>query len=145
MPQHAAPEHDSLPRHDGHQRAAHCGQTNPPAQALGLGKVLSTCTYDNMYVGFEWDANNESKPIRHGLSRAEVEEAMMDPDALAFPPRVEAHEIRYGLAGLTRSSRRVVVVVYVIRPDNVRRVVTAYPARRRVERAYQERNPDHDN
>ena len=104
----------------------------------------STCTYDSMYVEFEWDANNESKPIRHGLSRAEVEEAMTDPNALAFPPREEAHEVRYGLVGLTGSSRRVVVVVYVIRPDNVRRVVTAYPARRRVERTYQERNPDYD-
>lgn len=66
-----------------------------------------------MYMAFEWDANNESKPIRHGLSLAEVEEALTDPNALAFPPRFEAHEVRL-------------------------------PARRRVERAYQERNPRDD-
>jgi len=104
----------------------------------------SICMYDKIYVGFEWDANNQGKPISHGVSLAEVEEALTDPKALAFPPRLEAYEVRYSLAGLTLSSRRVVVVVYVLRADNGRRVVTAYPARRRVELAYRERNPEYD-
>jgi uncharacterized protein len=89
-------------------------------------------------VVFEWDDGNRPKVAAHGLTVAEVEEAMADLGQLPLGGRLVGSERREGIIGRT-GAERVIVVIYTLR-DGRFRVVTAYPGTARHRRAYREAN-----
>lgn len=82
---------------------------------------------------FEWDAANDWKIERHGLTRDQVEEAFAI-DPMEVTVYNKGAEIREGLVGETMSGT-VLFVVYTRRGGRVR-VITAYPANRRRREMY---------
>lgn len=88
---------------------------------------------------FDWDDGNLSHVMQHGVLPAEAEQAIDDPHALATAAYDVAGEQRFGLVGETDDGR-LLQVVYTWRGDR-RRVVTAFPARPREQRRYEERRP----
>jgi uncharacterized DUF497 family protein len=85
--------------------------------------------------GFEWDAHNVAHIARHGLLPAEVEHALSGELATLLEEFVERGERRSLSVGPTGTGR-LIVVVWTSRGARVR-VVTAYPANRRVRRDYE--------
>ena len=85
--------------------------------------------------GFEWDAYNVAHIARHGLQPAEVEHALSGEPATLLEEFVKGGERRTLSVGPTETGR-LVVVVWTLRGARVR-VVTAYPANRRVRRDYE--------
>jgi uncharacterized DUF497 family protein len=75
---------------------------------------------------------------RHRLRPHEAEEALIDVGQVPIGSRTVAGEERGAIIGRTEAGR-VLVVVYMMRGDRVR-VVTAFPASPRHERAYWEVN-----
>lgn len=86
--------------------------------------------------GFEWDAHNVAHIARHGLQPAEVEQAIAGEPATLSEGLTEAGERRWVTVGRTAAGR-LVAVVWTVRGAQVR-VVTAYPASRRQQVAYED-------
>jgi uncharacterized DUF497 family protein len=86
--------------------------------------------------GFDWDAGNLGEIAKHGVTREEAEEAATDPRAVFYGTDVRHGEWRVELIGATRAGR-IVTVVVTPRGDRTR-VVSAFPARPRYARIYQQ-------
>ena len=86
---------------------------------------------------FDCDAGNLLHVARHGVTADEVEAALFDPHQLTGGHRIEAGEERFGVIGATGRGR-ILFISYTLRSGLIR-VVTAYPADRRRQRAYQAR------
>jgi uncharacterized protein len=86
-----------------------------------------------------WDAANRAHVERHGLRPEECEQALDDPNSVAWPADQDQGEQRLGIIGETDAGR-LLLVVLAVRDEEVR-VVTAYPANRRQVRAYRRVNP----
>lgn len=87
--------------------------------------------------GFEWDDANVEHVARHGLDPADVELALAN-GALTLQHAVTGSgEKRWVSVGPTgaRGNGRLVVVVWTVRGARVR-VVTAYPAAKRLQAEY---------
>jgi uncharacterized protein len=80
---------------------------------------------------FEWDNGNLDHIAEHGVDDWEVEEAMEDRRRIPFPA---VYGGRLGIVGRTGDGR-LLVVIYE-QQGNLVRVVTAYDAGAREERAY---------
>ena len=72
---------------------------------------------------FEWDRHNASKIRKHGITRAEVEEALANAPILIYEQDMDG-EIRYVYYGETNAGRLLAVIV-TERNERIR-VVTAY-------------------
>jgi uncharacterized DUF497 family protein len=84
--------------------------------------------------GFDWDTANVAHIARHGVEPAQVEQALSnDPVNLSYVV-AGSGEQRWASVGPTDDGR-LLVVVWTVRGDRVR-VVTAYPATKRVRAAY---------
>ena len=83
--------------------------------------------------GFDWDMHNVGHVARHGVSPAEVEEAVERPYAI-IPAEDVGDEKRWKLFG-TSAAGRYLVVVFTIRHARLR-PVTAHPMNRRERRIY---------
>ena len=82
---------------------------------------------------FDWDTGNLNHISLHGVSRVEAELAVLnDPIDLQFQDG--AGEERVVQVGETNAGR-ILVVVTTIR-DHLIRVVTAFPAKRRIRKVY---------
>jgi uncharacterized DUF497 family protein len=82
---------------------------------------------------FVWDRHNVGHIARHGLTPAEVEAALADPDRVPLVAhRGRADEPREGAVCRTPAGRYV-AVFWTVR-DGAVRVATARPANRRTER-----------
>jgi len=86
--------------------------------------------------GFERDAHNVAHIARHRLQPAEVEQAIAGEPATLSEGLAEAGERRWVTVGRTAAGR-LVAVVWTVRGARVR-VVTAYPASRRQQVAYED-------
>ena len=86
--------------------------------------------------GFERDAHNVAHIARHRLQPAEVEQAIAGEPATLSEGLTEAGERRWVTVGRTAAGR-LVAVVWTVRGARVR-VVTAYPASRRQQVAYED-------
>lgn len=80
---------------------------------------------------FEWDDGNEGYIAEHGIRPWEAEEAIDDRHRIPFSA---VHDGRRGIVGRTGDGRLLVVIFEQI--GGAMRVVTAYDAGTRDERAY---------
>ena len=78
---------------------------------------------------FEWNENNTDHIARHGVTPVEAEEVIAR-DPIVLQVQFRKGERRVLCAGRTVKGRAI-TVVYTIRKGRVR-VVTAFPAKRRV-------------
>ena len=85
--------------------------------------------------GFEWDASNVEHIARHGLQRADVERALAGEPVTLFEGVTQAGERRWVSVGRSGAGR-LLAVVWTVRGRRVR-IVTAYPASRRQQVAYE--------
>lgn len=84
--------------------------------------------------GFEWDASNTRHIARHGLQPRDVEQALAnDPDTIRSIV-VGTGEARWFTVG-PNGAGRLLAGVWTLRGSRVR-VVTAYPAGKRLQRDY---------
>ncbi|MGA9020618.1 MAG: BrnT family toxin [Terracidiphilus sp.] len=82
---------------------------------------------------FDWDTGNLNHIALHGVSRVEAEQAVLnDPIDLQFQDGTG--EERVVQVGETNAGR-ILVVVTTMR-DHLIRVVTAFPAKRRIRKVY---------
>jgi uncharacterized DUF497 family protein len=75
---------------------------------------------------FQWDEANLAHIARHGITRAEVEQAFLDPSARVEGNAIREGEVRFQMLGETHAGR-VLTVIFIIRGGEIR-TVTAYPA-----------------
>ncbi len=83
---------------------------------------------------FDWDEANVTHIARHGVSRVETEEALIDPLAEMIDSEIVGEEVRYRQVGST-SGGRILIVIFALRGDTVR-PVTAFEATRFMARRY---------
>ena len=73
---------------------------------------------------FDWDEGNSGKSLaRHGISDAEIEEALQDPHGMRIGARRVDGEGRHGWLGRSSQSGRYLRIVYTERSRTGRRVV----------------------
>jgi uncharacterized DUF497 family protein len=89
-------------------------------------------------VGFDWDAGNDRKNERHGVSRSESEQVFFDPALLVVSDeRHSASEPRFHGLGVTAAGR-LLHVTFTLRFGRTKlRVISARDASRK-ERTYYE-------
>jgi len=80
-------------------------------------------------IQFEWTDSNTNHIARHGVTPAEAEEVIAG-DPIVLQVQFRKGERRVLCAGRTAKGRAI-AVVYTVRKGRVR-VVTAFPAKRRV-------------
>jgi uncharacterized protein len=85
--------------------------------------------------GFEWDAHNVTHIARHGVQPSEAEAALAG-NARTFRSVVSGTGEERWLSVGSTSRGRLLAVVWTIRGTRVR-VVTAYPADKRLQRFYE--------
>ncbi len=84
--------------------------------------------------GFDWDDANRKHVRRHDVTVPEVEEAILDPEAIMIEEQNAEGENRFKLVGRTLGGR-ILIAVFALRGDLVR-PVTAYQASKRDEESY---------
>lgn len=84
---------------------------------------------------FEWDRSNLREVTPHGVYPAHAEDAIQSQRPLALRPQFRNGEWRFPIVGID-SMERILVVVFTWRGTNRIRVVTAFPARPRIQRQY---------
>lgn len=82
---------------------------------------------------FDWDEYNLDHIARHGVDPDEAEDAVLDPDRISFPARLD----RVGFIGTTEAGR--VLVVILDRKRYLWRVVTARDASPNEKKSYRRR------
>jgi uncharacterized DUF497 family protein len=87
-----------------------------------------------MAIEFAWDRDNLREVTPHGVYAAHAEDAIQSERPLALRPAFHNGEWRLSIVGLD-SMGRILVVVFTPRGNRIR-VVTAYPARPRLQRQY---------
>ena len=65
--------------------------------------------------GFEWDAGNQDKCRKHGVSLAAIESVFRGPVSVFPDPRHSDAEVRFKAIGRSRTGRAV-LVVFTLRP-----------------------------
>ena len=85
-------------------------------------------------AGFEWDAFNTGHIARHGLEPLEAEQALANDPATIRAVVAGTGEERWFTVG-PNDAGRLLAVVWTMRGSRVR-VVTAYPAGKRLRRDY---------
>src|SRR5882672_1998237 len=84
---------------------------------------------------FEWDAANIGHVARHGVTQSEVEDAVLDPNAVML--EIDAgEEERVKAVGATAAGR-IIVAVFTLRGEAIR-PITAYEATIRINKVYLE-------
>lgn len=86
---------------------------------------------------FEWDQGNKEKNfIKHGVTKEETEEAIIDKKSFLFPDeRHSGTETRYGLYGQSNEGRRL-SIVFTVRKRKVR-VIMARDMSKKERRSYE--------
>jgi uncharacterized protein len=85
---------------------------------------------------FDWDEANELHISRHGVTKSEVEEALIDPLGQLVDSDVAGEELRFSQVGSTFRDR-LLIVVFTIRGDATR-PITAFDADSYTSRAYRQ-------
>lgn len=91
--------------------------------------------------GFEWDAGNREKNLKHGVHASECEQVFFNaPLVILDDPKHSVAEDRYAAFGQTDQGRRL-VVVYTQR-GNLLRVISARDMNRKEREYYEHANQD---
>ena len=85
---------------------------------------------------FDWDEANELHISRHGITRSEVEEALIDPLGQLVDSNVVDEELRFSHIGATFRGR-LLIVAFTIRVDATR-PITAFDADSYTSRVYRQ-------
>jgi hypothetical protein len=85
---------------------------------------------------FDWDEANELHISRHGVTKSEAEEALIDPLGQLVDSDVVDGELRFSQIGATFRDR-LLIVVFTIREDAVR-PITAFDADSYTSRVYRQ-------
>ena len=90
-------------------------------------------------AGFDWDHGNDRKNERHGVSRAEAEQAFFDPQLLVVADdRHSEAEPRFHGLGATAAGR-LLHVTFTVRLDGTKiRVISARDASRKERTIYEQ-------
>jgi uncharacterized DUF497 family protein len=93
---------------------------------------MSTVRFEAGDLTFEWDdAKARANRKKHGVSFEEAATVFLDPLALIFDdPDPHSGEVRMLILGLSIAVR-MVLVVHVVRDDDVLRIISARPPTRR--------------
>ena len=88
--------------------------------------------------GFEWDAGNRGKNLKHGVADSEAEQVFLgEPLYLLEDPRHSATEVRYHALGRTGDGR-LLHVTFTLRHDGRRlRVISARDMHRKERAVYE--------
>ena len=109
----------------------------PSPPRLGLNAALLYVCYTDTQMGgeggFEWDDANRDHVARHGVTPDETEQALLN-DPISLEYQTDRGEPRWVSVGPTDATR-FLVVVWTVRGPAIR-VVTAYPANRRLMAVY---------
>jgi len=100
-----------------------------------------TYIYNQSGGGFEWDASNVTHIARHGPQQGDVEHALTNDPVTVHYAVADSGEPRWVSVGPTSTGR--LLAVWTVRGTRVR-VVTAYPAARRLQAAYAKAKGGHD-
>ena len=84
---------------------------------------------------FEWDDGNIGHLARHGITRAEAQDAVLDPGAIMLEIQAGDEE-RVKVVGATAGGK-IVVIVFTLRGEAIR-PITAYEAPGRIQVIYLE-------
>lgn len=77
-------------------------------------------------IEFQWDKGNREKPVKHGLTIQEVEEAFFDKNKIVFADWKHSFiEKRNTLLGKSKSGK-LLNITYIMRKGEIR-VITARP------------------
>jgi uncharacterized protein len=89
-------------------------------------------------VGFDWDAGNVDKnTAKHGVTRAEIEEAFADPALLVVnDARRSAQEPRFHALGRSRTERGLHITFTIRKSGTLIRVISARDMSRRERNIY---------
>jgi uncharacterized DUF497 family protein len=66
-------------------------------------------------VEFDWDEGNEGKNRKHGVTDAEIEEALGDHGIVRVNRRVVHGEARFAVLGRAETSGRYLKIIYTVR------------------------------
>ena len=98
---------------------------------------MYTCYTFSVHEGFfNWDGSNKDHILAHGVSPAETEEALLDPEGLRADARNAPDERRFAFIGATEEGR-VLFIIYARRDGKVRPITgrdASVAQRRRYER-----------
>jgi len=91
------------------------------------------------YTGFEWDEGNSRKNEKHGVTKAEVEQAFLNkPLIVAADPKHSQQEPRYHALGRT-DANRCLLIRFTERGDGTLiRPISARAASRKERKVYEE-------
>lgn len=91
------------------------------------------------YTGFDWDAGNERKNEKHGVSKAEVEQVFLNtPLLLAGDAKHSRRERRFHALGRTDEDRRLHVTFTERGKGTLIRPISARPMSRKERAVYDE-------
>ena len=91
------------------------------------------------FSGFDWDAGNQEKNLKHGVHASECEQVFFnEPLVILDDPKHSEAEDRFSAFGQTDLGR-MLVVVYTTR-DNLIRVISARDMNRRERKFYEHAN-----
>lgn len=97
-----------------------------------------TCAYLE-FCGFDWDAGNKEKNLKHGVLASECEQVFFnEPLVILDDPKHSVAEDRFAAFGRTDQGRRL-VVVYTQRSSLIR-VISARDMNRREREFYEHAN-----
>ena len=93
------------------------------------------------FTGFEWDAGNREKNLKHGVHTSECEQVFLnEPLLILDDPRHSVAEDRFAAFGQTDQGRKL-VVVYTQRA-NLLRVISARDMNRKEREFYEHASED---
>ena len=88
-------------------------------------------------VGFDWDAGNRGKNVRHGVDNREIEQVFANQPLLLAPDALHsATERRYRALGITDQGRPLMVIFTLRAEATLIRVVSARLMNRKERRIY---------
>lgn len=90
------------------------------------------------YIGFDWDEANQRKNDKHGVTKAEIEQAFLNrPLIVASDVKHSEKEPRFHALGRTDANRRLHITFTVRGNGTLIRPISARAASRRERRVYE--------
>jgi uncharacterized DUF497 family protein len=90
-------------------------------------------------TGFEWDAGNERKNEKHGVTMAEAEQVFFNEPLLLLPDQLHSQqEVRLHALGVTDDGRRLHITFTLRRSGQTIRVISTRDMHRKERAAYEQ-------
>jgi uncharacterized DUF497 family protein len=90
-------------------------------------------------TGFDWDAGNERKNEKHGVTMAEAEQVFFNEPLLLLPDQLHSQqEVRLHALGVTDDGRRLHITFTLRQSHQLIRVISARDMNRKERAAYEQ-------